>query len=35
MSEAVSLEDMIRMYSQGAAYQTFFEDVTGLSLIHI
>lgn len=29
MSEAVSLEDMIRMYSQGAAYQTFFEDVTG------
>ena len=29
LSEAVTLEDMIEMYSLGAAYQTFFEDVTG------
>ena len=29
LSEAVTLEDMIEMYSLGAAYQTFFEGVTG------
>lgn len=29
MSEAVSLEDMIEMYTRGAAYQMFFDDVAG------
>ncbi len=29
MSEAVSLEDMIEMYTKGAAFQTFFDDITG------
>ncbi len=29
MGEAVSLEDMIEMYSKGAAFQTFFDDITG------
>lgn len=29
LSEAVSLEDMIEMYTCGAAYQMFFDDVAG------